>query len=104
MLHSGSRGVGARIGLYFIELAKEEMRRHIINLPDVDLAYLSEGSQFFDDYVDAVHWAQRLARENRRLMMQQVPYALGDRHDLPPFQLGDGRQLSSQLRQPGTPL
>ena len=89
MLHSGSRGVGARIGLYFIELAKEEMRRHLINLPDVDLAYLSEGSQFFDDYVDAVHWAQRFARENRRLMMQQVLHALGDRHDLPPFQLGE---------------
>ena len=89
MLHSGSRGVGARIGLYFIELAKEEMRRHIINLPDVDLAYLSEGSQFFEDYVDAVHWAQRFARENRRLMMQQVLHALGDRPDLPPFQLGE---------------
>ena len=27
MLHSGSRGVGNRIGSYFIELAKEDMRR-----------------------------------------------------------------------------
>ena len=28
MLHSGSRGVGNRIGSYFIEKAKEEMERY----------------------------------------------------------------------------
>jgi hypothetical protein len=47
MLHSGSRGVGNRIGSFFIEKAKEEMRRWHINLPDADLAYLSEGSTFY---------------------------------------------------------
>ena len=51
MLHSGSRGVGNRIGMYFIELARKEMERHQINLPDRDLAYLQEGSEYFDDYV-----------------------------------------------------
>src|SRR5262249_10088255 len=54
MLHSGSRGVGNRIGSYFIELAKKDMQQHIRNLPDANLAYFSEGSQHFDDYVEAV--------------------------------------------------
>jgi tRNA-splicing ligase RtcB len=69
MLHSGSRGVGNRIGTYFIELAKKEMQRHQINLPDQDLAYLKEGSQYFDDYVEAVEWAQDYAAKNREVMM-----------------------------------
>ncbi|MCL0184807.1 RtcB family protein, partial [Klebsiella pneumoniae] len=58
MLHSGSRGVGNRIGTYFIALAKRDMRRAITQLPDQDLAYLREGSEHFDDYVAAVEWAQ----------------------------------------------
>src|SRR5690606_21081295 len=58
MLHSGSRGVGNRIGTYFIELAKKDMRRHAVNLPDQDLAYFEEGSDHFHDYVEAVEWAQ----------------------------------------------
>ncbi|MBX7115625.1 MAG: RtcB family protein [Myxococcaceae bacterium] len=72
MLHSGSRGVGNRIGAYFIETAKEEMRRWHIRLPDADLAYLAEGSKYFDDYVEAVHWAQDYAKTNRDLMMGAV--------------------------------
>src|SRR5690606_19717023 len=47
MLHSGSRGVGNAIGSYFIELAKEDMRRYFINLPDTDLAYFPEGTAHF---------------------------------------------------------
>ena len=65
MLHSGSRGVGNQIGTYFIERAKEEMRRWFINLPDRDLAYFAEGTPSFDDYVEAVGWAQDYARANR---------------------------------------
>ncbi|HXU80366.1 MAG TPA: RtcB family protein, partial [Polyangia bacterium] len=72
VLHSGSRGVGNRIGSHFIELAKEDMRRWFINLPDQDLAYLPEGTEHFDDYVEAVHWAQDYARTNRELMMAAV--------------------------------
>jgi tRNA-splicing ligase RtcB len=69
MLHSGSRGVGGRIGSYFIELAKREMERWFVSLPDKDLAYLPEGSQHFDDYIEAVGWAQDFALANRRMMM-----------------------------------
>lgn len=76
MLHSGSRGVGNRIGNYFIELAKKEMQRHQINLPDQDLAYLKEGSDYFDDYVEAVEWAQDYARINREIMMKNAITAL----------------------------
>jgi tRNA-splicing ligase RtcB len=72
MLHSGSRGVGNAIGSHFIELAQADMRQHIANLPDRDLAYFEEGSQHFDDYVEAVGWAQDYARRNRAVMMQNV--------------------------------
>jgi len=69
MLHSGSRGVGNAIGTQFIELAQQDMRHHIANLPDRDLAYFEEGSTHFDDYVEAVGWAQEYARRNREVMM-----------------------------------
>lgn len=72
MLHSGSRGVGNAIGSLYIELAKADMRQHIANLPDKDLAYFEEGSQHYQDYVEAVGWAQDFARQNRELMMQAV--------------------------------
>lgn len=72
MLHSGSRGVGNAIGNLYIELAQADMRQHIANLPHRDLAYFEEGSQHFDDYVEAVGWAQDYARRNRAVMMQNV--------------------------------
>jgi len=72
MLHSGSRGVGNAIGSHFIELAKRDMRTHIANLPDQDLAYLREGTRHYDDYVEAVGWAQRFARMNREVMMRNL--------------------------------
>ena len=70
MLHSGSRGVGNRLAQYFINLAREDMRVHQVNLPDRNLAYLKEGTRHFDDYVEAVHWAQDYARLNREKMME----------------------------------
>lgn len=76
MLHSGSRGVGNQIGSYFIEKAKEDMRRWYINVPDADLAYFPEGTEHFDDYVEAVDWAQRYAMTNRQVMMQHAIDAL----------------------------
>jgi tRNA-splicing ligase RtcB len=85
MLHSGSRGVGNRIGTYFIELAKKDMRQHLANLPDKDLAYFEEGAEHFDDYVFAVDWAQRFARSNRDLMLRQVVEALQRSGELPKF-------------------
>jgi len=76
MLHSGSRGIGNVIGRYFINLAKKDMQRHQMHLPDVNLSYLSEGSQYFEDYVFAVNWAQEYAWVNRQQMMKLVVDAL----------------------------
>ncbi|KKN63694.1 hypothetical protein LCGC14_0499290 [marine sediment metagenome] len=76
MLHSGSRGLGNKIGMYFTDLAKKEMKIHFVNLPDKDLAYLPEGTQHFDDYIEAMTWAQDFAQFNRDLMVLQVFDAL----------------------------
>lgn len=76
MLHSGSRGIGNRIGSVFIEKAKEDMRNWFINLPDVDLAYLPEGSKHFSWYIKAVNWAQEFALHNRHFMMAATVQAM----------------------------
>ncbi|MGD2117223.1 MAG: RtcB family protein [Chromatiales bacterium] len=76
MLHSGSRGIGNVIGRYFINLAKHDMGDQLGYLPDKDLAYFTEGAQYFDDYVEAVGWAQDYAMTNRREMMRLILDAL----------------------------
>jgi tRNA-splicing ligase RtcB len=76
LLHSGSRGVGNAIGTHFIELAKKDVRASLGDLPDQDLAYLTEGTSHFDDYVEAVGWAQEFARLNREVMMENIVTAL----------------------------
>lgn len=91
MLHSGSRGIGNVIGRYFISAAQKDMRRHQLQLPDADLAYLSEGSTLFDDYVDAVDWAQDYALLNRSEMMRRVLDVLAK--FAPPFRL-DGEAIN----------
>lgn len=85
MLHSGSRGVGNRIGQFFISLAKRELERAGLRVPDRDLAYLREGTESFDDYVEAVSWAQAFAAENRRQMMKRVIDAMRKSDALPAF-------------------
>jgi tRNA-splicing ligase RtcB len=87
MLHSGSRGIGNMIGQLFIELARKDMKKHFINLPDRDLAYLVEGTDHFDDYVEAMTWAQDYAAENRRSMMEAVLRVM--REELKPFAMGE---------------
>src|SRR3546814_17496335 len=44
-----------------------------------------EGEELFDDYVEAVGWAQDYARANREAMMQRVLHAM--RAELPKFKL-----------------
>ena len=91
MLHSGSRGIGNVIGRYFIAAAQKDMRRHQLQLPDADLAYFSEGSTVFDDYVEAVNWAQDYALLNRSEMMRRVLDVLAK--FAPPFRL-DGEAIN----------
>jgi tRNA-splicing ligase RtcB (3'-phosphate/5'-hydroxy nucleic acid ligase) len=105
MLHSGSRGVGNRMGTYFIELAKKDMGRLLGNLPDKDLAYPEEGSEHFYDYVEAVEWAQDFATTNRDLMMEQIIEAVGNFWRSSPLHRdGACHPLPSQLCGQGAPL
>jgi tRNA-splicing ligase RtcB len=83
MLHSGSRGVGNRIGQHFIALAQKDMKKHIAQPPRQGPRVLSKGREHFDDYVFAVEWAQRYARTNRELMMQAILDTLQKSRDLP---------------------
>ncbi len=85
MLHSGSRGLGNVIGTYFIERAKKEAQSRFGHVTDKDLSYFVEGSANFDDYVEAVEWAQEYAFENRREMMRLILEAI--RPLLPSFQM-----------------
>ncbi len=87
MLHSGSRGIGNRIGTYFIAKAREALDRRQLTrpLPDRDLAWLEEGEPLFEDYVSAVAWAQEFARHNREVMMAAVMRVM--REQLPSFQM-----------------
>ena len=85
MLHSGSRGIGNVIGRYFIERARREMEKTDARLPDRDLAWLAEGTPAFDEYVEAVHWAQDYAARNRSEMMRAVLEAI--RPHVPPFRV-----------------
>jgi tRNA-splicing ligase RtcB len=87
MLHSGSRGLGNNLGRYFIELAKQDMERWFVNLPHRDLAYFPEGSDHFNDYVEAVYWAQNFAKMNREIMMLRVIAGLRHQKGIPPFTL-----------------
>lgn len=97
MLHSGSRGIGNKIGTFFIEQAKEEMLKYHIDkyLPDMDLSYLVEHTEIFSDYIDAVDWAQKFALKNREIMMQIVLNVLSNSFKRIYFQFPEGFELSS---------
>ena len=77
MLHSGSRGVGNRIGTYFISKAREQAVTLDVHLPDKDLAWLEDGTRLFEDYVEAMTWAQEYAWQNREIMLALVIVAIG---------------------------
>jgi tRNA-splicing ligase RtcB len=82
MLHSGSRGIGNRIGTYFIQQAREALEMYHVPLEHPDLAYIPDGVELFADYWHALSWAQDYARVNRELMMwaaiQAIQKAMGD--------------------------
>jgi tRNA-splicing ligase RtcB len=71
-LHSGSRGIGNRIGNHYIKAAQRIAAKRGLTLPDRDLASLSEGTAEFDDYLRNLRWAQRFALLNREEMMDRL--------------------------------
>ncbi len=83
-LHSGSRGIGNKIGNLYIRRAQALAKEKGIKLPDRDLAFLNEGTKDFDDYIRDLQWAQQFARLNRdemmdRVMMEISQHVYGDR-------------------------
>lgn len=71
-LHSGSRGVGNKIGMHHIKVAQRVCEKNSVELPDRDLAYLVEGTPEFDEYMRDLSWAQMFARLSRDEMMDRV--------------------------------
>jgi len=76
MLHSGSRGIGNRIGRYFIEKAIRSCDKAGVKLADKNLAYFMEDDKQFSDYMESVEWAQNYALVNRQCMMENVLHAI----------------------------
>jgi tRNA-splicing ligase RtcB (3'-phosphate/5'-hydroxy nucleic acid ligase) len=77
MLHSGSRGLGNKIGSYFTRVAQDLCDKWFVALPHRDLAYLPQGTPEFHDYVHALHLAQRFAWRNREIMLDNILNATG---------------------------
>jgi tRNA-splicing ligase RtcB (3'-phosphate/5'-hydroxy nucleic acid ligase) len=71
-LHSGSRGVGNRIGNHYIKVAQKLCDKMRVDLPDRDLAYLPEEHPAFAAYLRDLNWAQQFALHNRNEMMDRV--------------------------------
>lgn len=72
MLHSGSRGVGNRIGMGFTKLAQAECKRWHVDLPDPELAFLPRGTDLFHDYLTYANWAQGYAWQSREIMFARL--------------------------------
>lgn len=86
VVHSGSRGIGNKIGTYFINEAKEIIAKTGEKLPHSDLSYLSEGTAAFDDYIKAMTWAQDYAATSREAMLQRLLSVLREeKFGLPKF-------------------
>ena len=77
VIHSGSRGAGARIASVSIREAKKLMKQFHIELKNPDLAYLPQDTEEFAHYVAGMFWALGYARINRTIMMENVIKALG---------------------------
>jgi tRNA-splicing ligase RtcB (3'-phosphate/5'-hydroxy nucleic acid ligase) len=71
-LHSGSRGVGNKLATMHIEIARGQCAKRRVDLPDRDLAYLSEDTPEFWAYIRDLRWAQRFAFLNREEMMARL--------------------------------
>ena len=82
LVHSGSRGIGARIGNDFMRLSKDMCTKWFIDLPHKDLAYFPQGTQEFDDYLEGLRLAQTFAKISRSIMvdnaLKAIQWVLGE--------------------------
>lgn len=86
VLHSGSRGLGNKIGSYFTNVAKELCEKWFVKVPNPELAYLVQDTREFQAYRRAVEFAQNYAFVNRSIMMRAVQDAVYEvlSQDAPP--------------------
>ena len=89
MLHSGSRGPGNKIGMFFTKLAQEKCKQWFIDLPDPDLAYFPQGTDEYNDYMKAVSWATNFATMNRQIMLDIILDTIRSCKELPDFKTED---------------
>lgn len=72
VLHSGSRGVGNKMGMYHIDKAKGLMKEYFVKLEDPDLAYFVQNTDEMKNYLRDMHWAQDYAALNRKIMLDNA--------------------------------
>ena len=77
-LHSGSRGVGNKLAQHHIGIARRLCADRRIDLPDRDLAYLTEDTEEFWTYIEQLRWAQHFALLNREEMMDRLIAAVSE--------------------------
>jgi len=87
VIHSGSRGIGNKMARVFQDIAKKECRKWMSDIPNPDLAFLPEGSEYFYDYIKVVKWAQKYAKLNRQIMMQRVMDVFFDMFEVQPVKM-----------------
>jgi tRNA-splicing ligase RtcB len=70
VLHSGSRGIGNQLANVHINKAKALAKSLALGLEDPDLAYFTQGTSEFAEYIGDMLWAQEYAMANREQMMR----------------------------------
>lgn len=77
MIHSGSRNVGKQMAEHYDRVAREVNRTRGAGVPpEWGLAHLDIADALGAEYLAAMDWCLRFARENRRLMAERVQAAL----------------------------
>jgi tRNA-splicing ligase RtcB len=82
MLHSGSRGAGNNLGRHFIEAALLRTEQEFGRVAHKGVGWLPEGCPEFDEYWEAMLWAQDYARVNREVLLHLTLKALKDTLDV----------------------
>jgi len=79
MIHSGSRNLGAQVGSFYNEKAKELNKRWFSNVdPDINMAFLPMQSDEAHAYWDEMNYCIEFALCNRKLMMDRICQTIGD--------------------------
>ena len=79
MIHSGSRNLGARVGAYYNDLAEKlNASWYSMVSPDIQLAFLPQGTKEFGMYWEEMKYCVDFALCNRKLMMDRIEEVLAD--------------------------